>query len=361
MTHNQQVDLLDYLKTAVVLLDEQFFISFMNAEAESLFKVSGTRVIGEPLSALFTEEGVSLNRLRSATQTLSSYTKRETQVSLSNGKNITIDYAVTPLPTTNELAPGGTIIEVQAVDRLLRISREEDIIASQRNNRDLIRGLAHEIKNPLGGLRGAAQLLTKELPNNDLKDYTKIIIQEADRLRDLVDRMLGPHKPMRKTELNVHEILEYIRSLIVAEVSDEVHIQRDYDPSIPEVLGDKAQLIQALLNIVRNAAQALMEQTSPNDATATICLRSRVLRQFTIGTQRHRLVCAIAITDNGPGISKEMQDKLFLPMVSGRANGTGLGLSIAQSIVNQHNGLIECNSTPENTTFSLYIPLEQQQ
>ena len=250
------------------------------------------------------------------------------------------------------------VLEIQPLDRMLRISREEGIFSSQQNTRALVRGLAHEIKNPLGGLRGAAQLLARELPDIALKDYTNIIIEEADRLRNLVDQMLGPHKVPEKKPLNVHEVVERVRHLLEAETQGQIHFVRDYDPSIPDLLGDKEQLIQAVLNIVRNAVEAMngMAQKPPRP---TILLRTRSLRQFTIGTQRHRLVAKIDIIDNGPGVPPDLLETIFLPMVSGRSDGTGLGLSISQSIINRHNGLIECHSQPGNTTFSLYIPLEQ--
>jgi two-component system nitrogen regulation sensor histidine kinase GlnL len=245
------------------------------------------------------------------------------------------------------------VLEIQPLDRMLRISREEGILSSQQNTRALVRGLAHEIKNPLGGLRGAAQLLARELPDASLKDYTNIIIEEADRLRNLVDQMLGPNKAPDKKQLNLHEVVERVRQLLEAETHGRIRFLRDYDPSIPDLLGDKEQLIQAVLNIVRNAVEALTGMASP-PSIPTIMLRTRSMRQFTIGTQRHRLV-----VDNGPGVQRNLLETIFLPMVSGRSDGTGLGLSISQSIINRHHGLIECHSEPGSTTFSLYIPLEQ--
>ncbi len=206
-------------------------------------------------------------------------------------------------------------------------------------------------------LRGAAQLLARELNDPKLHDYTNIIIDEADRLRHLVDPMLGPHRAPEKQKTNIHEVLERVRQLVEAESDGSIRIIRDYDPSIPDILGDREQLIQAFLNVIRNAQQAL-RQDSPSDSDPTIVLRTRTLRQLTIGTHRHRLVCSVDIVDNGPGIPADLRASIFLPMVSGRAEGTGLGLSIAQSILNQHNGLIECRSEPGNTVFSLHIPLE---
>jgi two-component system nitrogen regulation sensor histidine kinase GlnL len=245
------------------------------------------------------------------------------------------------------------LVELLQVDRHLRIAREENLIAQQSTARALVRGLAHEIKNPLGGLRGAAQLLERELPDESLTEYTRIIIDEADRLQLLVDRMLGPNSLPNKRELNVHEVLERVRALVQGELPAAIRIQRDYDPSIPPLQADRDLLIQAVLNIVRNAVQALGE-------SGVITLRTRTQRQFTIGSRRHRLVARLEIVDNGPGIPPELIEQIFYPMVTGRSDGTGLGLSIAQSLVNQHGGLIECASRPGETVFTLLLPLESK-
>jgi two-component system nitrogen regulation sensor histidine kinase GlnL len=249
------------------------------------------------------------------------------------------------------------IIEIQPIDRLLRISREEMLTTSHETTRNLVRGMAHEIKNPLGGIRGAAQLLARELPNTGLTEYTNIIIDEADRLRNLVDRMLGPNQLPKWQSLNIHEAIERVGNIIKAESSDAIKIVRDYDPSIPAMQGDKEMLIQALLNIVRNAMQALVEA---NVLNGVIQLRTRVHRQYTIGRKHHSLVCRIDIIDNGPGIASDMIENIFYPMISGRAEGTGLGLTISQHLIHQHHGLIECQSEPGKTRFSLYLPMEAQ-
>jgi two-component system nitrogen regulation sensor histidine kinase GlnL len=242
---------------------------------------------------------------------------------------------------------------LQAVDRLLRISREESLHHAQEITRTMIRGLAHEIKNPLGGVRGAAQLLARELPNEQLTEYTDIIIREADRLRDLVDRLLGPNRELDSRELNIHEVLEHCHRLISAETSNQITLIRDYDPSIPELQGDRSQLIQAVLNILRNALQVAVDI-----GACVITLRSRALRQFTISSTRHRLVCRIDIEDNGPGVPSDMLQSIFMPMVTGRPEGTGLGLTIAQSIIARHGGMLECVSKPGCTCFTLYLPME---
>ncbi len=348
--------ILDNLKTAILLVEPDLTVSYLNTAAEALLEISGSRMLGLPINNLFVEQGGTVAGLREAIRAGSAYTKRETLLTLPSGQQITVDYAVTPvLEEGNRIS---LVLEIQPLDRMLRISREEGILSSQQNTRALVRGLAHEIKNPLGGLRGAAQLLARELPNAALKDYTNIIIEEADRLRNLVDQMLGPHKVPDKKPLNLHEAIERVRQLLEAETRGQVEFIRDYDPSIPDLLGDKEQLIQAVLNIVRNAVEAINGMAQP-PVPASILLRTRTLRQFTIGTQRYRLVAKVDVVDNGPGVPPGLLETIFLPMVSGRSDGTGLGLSISQSIINRHNGLIECISQPGNTVFSLYIPLEQ--
>lgn len=348
--------LLGNLKTAIILIEPNLTVSYLNSAAEALLEVSGSRVLGNTLSELFTEIDDSHTGLLQSIQDISAFTKRETRLQLPSGHQITVDCAVTPVEDESSEA---LIMELQPLDRLLRISREEGLLSSQQTSQTLVRGLAHEIKNPLGGIRGAAQLLAKELPDEQLTDYTNIIIEEADRLGNLVDRMLGSHKLLQMQPLNIHEVLERVRSLIDAETGSMIHFRRDYDPSIPDIIGDREQLIQATLNIVRNAMQ-ILQAHPPKDEPATIVLTTRALRQFTIGAHRHRLVCRVDITDNGPGIPEDIVETIFLPMVSGRADGTGLGLSISQSIINHHKGLIECRSEPGATVFSLYIPIDQK-
>lgn len=346
--------ILDNLKTAILLVEPNLTVSYINPAAESLLAVSDQRIHGEAITHLFHEDEDTVVKLLDAINNREAFTKRETVLTLRSGDEITVDYAVTPIvehPRTS------LIIELQPLDRLLRISREEGLLSSQQNSKALLRGIAHEVKNPLGGLRGAAQLLARELDDPRLHDYTNIIIEEADRLRNLVDNMLGPNKMPNQLPTNIHEVLERVRQLVEVEGGEELSIVRDYDPSIPDIIGDREQLIQAVLNIVRNALQAL-KQSPPEDG-AQITLRSRTLRQFTIGSHRHRLVCRVDIIDNGPGIPEDLAPSIFLPMISGRADGSGLGLSISQSILNHHQGLIECHSEPGRTEFSLFIPVEQ--
>lgn len=346
--------LLDNLTTATLLLNAELRLEYMNPAAEMLLAVSGQRSHGQFISELFTESVEALNSLRLAVEQAHPFTKREAQLTSLTGQSITVDYAVTPI-----LHQGQTLLllEVHPRDRLLRITKEEAQLSKQETTKLLVRGLAHEIKNPLGGIRGAAQLLARELPHDDLRDYTNVIIEEADRLRNLVDRMLGSNKLPSLAMTNIHEVLERVCSLVEAESQGGITLVRDYDPSLPDVLVDREKMIQAVLNIVRNAMQAIASQ---NDLRlGRITLRSRAVRQFTIGHVRHRLVARVEITDNGPGIPAQLQDTLFYPMVSGRPDGTGLGLAITQNIISQHQGLIECDSHPGHTTFSIYLPLEQ--
>jgi len=232
---------------------------------------------------------------------------------------------------------------------MLRIEREERRLAQQNAVKQLVRGLAHEVKNPLGGLRGAAQLLERELESADLKEFTDIIIGEADRLQQLVDDMLGPNQLPRRAKVNIHQVLERVRNLVEIEFGNQTRFVRDYDPSIPEITADKDRLIQAVLNVVRNAVQAINE-------AGRVIIKTRTLRKFTLGNHCFRLVLKIEIRDNGPGIPEDIADQIFYPMVTSKVTGSGLGLAITQTIVGQHDGLIECVSEPGDTTFTILLP-----
>lgn len=350
-------NILDNLTTAVVVLESDLAIRYLNPAAESLFETSMARSTGLAFGDVILNSEGAFRTLRKAAETGHSYTRRETELLLASGSRRTVDYSVSLLDQN----PVTLLIEIQPRDRLLRISREEDLIAQQETTRTLVRGMAHEIKNPLGGIRGAAQLLDRELSSEGQREYTQIIIEEADRLRNLVDRMLGPNKALKLASTNIHEILERVRTLLEAESKGRVQFKRDYDPSLPEFSGDKELLIQAFLNIARNAMEAAFESSSNQygeTETPAITLRTRALRQVTIGSKRHRLGCRIDIIDNGPGITPELRQNIFYPMISGRANGTGLGLSITQSIISQHHGLVECESEPGQTDFITFLPLE---
>lgn len=350
--------LLDNLSTAVLLVDAGLIVRYINPSAEALLAISRARVVGAPLADSFIELGDSDTSaiLRDTLATSHPFTKREAHLRIGLHEEIIVDYTVATLTSPGQ--PPALLIEMQQIDRLLRISREDALIANHQATRSLIRGVAHEIKNPLGGIRGAAQLLAKTLKSADLAEYTNIIVGETDRLRNLADRMLGPRRLPEMQTVNIHECLERVRSLMLVEAEGSVHIQRDYDPSLPELKADPDQLIQAILNITGNALQALRE--NPEQEEPRITLRTRHLRQFTIGALRHRLVMRVEIIDNGPGIAEALLESIFYPMVSGRANGTGLGLSIAQDIVHQYHGLIECDSRPGRTVFSILLPVEQE-
>lgn len=347
--------LLDSLSTAVLLCDTGLRLRYLNPAAESLLAVSHTRAIGAPLSEVLVE--VSENTVAALRETLHSghpFTKREAHLRVGL-REIIVDYSVSLMHTPGEDTQ--MLIEIQPRDRLLRIAREEAMIASHQATRKLVRGVAHEIKNPLGGIRGAAQLLERELPNPELTEYTRIIIEEADRLRALADRMLGPRRLPAMRTVNVHECVERVVSLLQAEADGRISIVRDYDPSLPDITVDPDQLIQAILNIAGNALQALLE--NPSEREPVLTFKTRPVRQYTIGARRHRIVLRIDIRDNGPGIPAELRESIFYPMVSGRAGGTGLGLSIAQDIIHQYQGLIECESRPGETLFSIFLPLEK--
>jgi two-component system, NtrC family, nitrogen regulation sensor histidine kinase GlnL len=248
------------------------------------------------------------------------------------------------------------VLEMIEIEQQTRLDREERALGQAQASKELVRNLAHEIKNPLGGIRGAAQLLAMEMDSKELTEYTSVIIHEADRLQALVDRLLAPHRnPHVVGDVNIHEVCERVRSLVLVEHPRGLEVLRDYDTSIPEFRGDREQLIQAVLNVVQNAAQALVDRIV--DADARITLRTRVARQMTIGKHRTRLALELHIEDNGPGVPESLKDRIFHPLVSGREGGSGLGLTLAQTFVQQHHGTITCNSVPGRTIFTILLPL----
>ncbi len=364
---NGPLDLLPYLQTAVLLLDRELRICFMNEAAEALFQSSISRATGEPFSSLiYLDAGTSqavgysshplMDELRNALRDIQPFTQREATLEVFGVGQLTVDYFATPLITDEPRDVANYLLmEFLPIDRKLNIGREEARLNSQETTRMLIRGLAHEVKNPLGGIRGSAQLLEAELSDPQLKEYTQVVIEEADRLRNLVDRLLGPNQPPRFEPTNIHRVLEHVTRLCFAELATPPDIVREYDPSIPKLDADYDQLIQAFLNVLRNALQALAGRANPQ-----IRLRTQTLRRFTIGDTNHRLVARVDIEDNGPGIPDQISDRLFYPMISGRADGSGLGLSITQTIIGQHNGLIAVESEPGCTRFSFYLPLRQR-
>jgi len=345
---------LENLSFAILLFDKQLFLQYMNSAAEVLFAVSARHMVRHQAGDLIQcSTGLDEDSLKSALDTGRPFTEREMSLRLQNGESVTVDCVV--IPITDEEGDDYLMLELQHIDRQLQISREEYLLNQHDAARDLIRGLAHEIKNPLGGLRGAAQLLEDELGDRSLQEYTQVIINEADRLQALVNRMLGSHRLLEMSWINVHMILERVRSLMVAEYGNSLKIKRDFDPSIPELYVDSDRIIQAILNIVRNAAQAV-----GGKGDGEITLRTRISRQFTIGNVCHRLVVLIEIEDNGPGIPEEIRERIFYPMVTSGGTGMGLGLSITQSLIHQHGGLVEFNSKDGKTIFRVMLPLEKQ-
>ncbi len=350
-------DVLDLLSTAVLVIDETLMIRYMNSAAEAIFGTSKQQSLGTNIRELLYDIGsgdgaAAFTELLAIFESEQSITRRGAELHTRQGGDITADLTV-----SLDLQSRRLIIELQPMNRLLKINREDHALASQETTRRLVRGLAHEIKNPLGGLRGAAQLLERELDHPEQREYTRIIIDEADRLTELVDRLLSPNTKPRIESVNIHRILEHVVNLVDAEMPGRLGFIRDYDPSLPDIQCDETQIIQAVLNIVRNAAQILDDERQRITAPE-ITLRTRVVRSFTIGTSLHRLVAQIDIIDNGPGVPADMLDSIFVPMISGRPQGTGLGLAITQSVISRHHGVIECTSRPGKTCFSVFLPLE---
>ncbi len=340
--------ILDNMVTATLILDEGLHIRFANPAAEQLFGQSAKRIIDHPLSQLIQHASLDLALLSQPLQSGQSITDSDVTFVV-DGRPLMLEVTVSPLSWQKELM---LLVEMRKIDQQRRLTQELNQHAQQQAAKLLVRGLAHEIKNPLGGLRGAAQLLEKMLPEASLKEYTQIIIEQADRLRNLVDRLLGPQKPGTKQHENLHLVLEKVRQLVELEAENTVAIERDYDPSLPDLYLDAEQIEQAMLNIVSNARQILSQQDN-----GKIIIRTRTVHQANIHGQRHKLAARIEVIDNGPGIPPELQDTLFYPMVSGRKGGTGLGLSISQNLIDQHHGKIDVESWPGRTAFTIYLPI----
>jgi len=337
---------LDHLDTAVILLDDASNVSYMNQAAENLFEVSGKSLLGHPLLTIFADGDQLASAVQRAVLNNDSYIEHDLTLTTHTHNKLHVRCTVTPM----WLERFCLLLEFHAMDRSLKLAREEQMLDQTQANRLLLRNLAHEIKNPLGGIRGAAQLLEQELEKPGLHEYTQVIIQEADRLRSLMEKLLTPQGHAQHSALNIHEVLERVRSVMLAEFPEGLAIQRDYDTSLPALIGDKEHLIQVMLNIVRNAAQAMKGK-------GTITLRTRIARQVTLIKQRHRLAVMVQIIDNGPGIPAELKDKIFYPLVSGSTDGHGLGLTLAQDFVSQHHGTIEFDSEPGRTCFTVMLPL----
>ena len=341
----------DLLATLVAVLDTDAAVLFSNSALEDVLGTSRRMIDGSYFPEVFTEPSqlhIALDGLQKnefSTLRYDAWLKRPGQDSM----------PVHVIVTRTETADA-VIVEMVPLEQQTRQDREERLAEQAQTNKELIRNLAHEIKNPLGGIRGAAQLLEMEMDSPELTEYTQVIIHEADRLQSLVDRLLAPHRrPHMVGDVNIHEVCERVRSLIMAEFPRGLKVIRDYDTSIPEFRGDREQLIQTVLNIAHNACQALAERIASADAELTF--RSRVTRQVTFGKQRYRLALELHVIDNGPGVPDSIRDRIFYPLVSGREGGSGLGLTLAQTFVQQHHGLIEVDSVPGRTDFKILIPL----
>ncbi len=331
------------------MLDASLLIVGLNPAAENILGISAKRAHGEPLLRLVDDEPELRDILGRVIQTGNLYANEmrlgPTEV---HAEERVVDCRVSPIECDSAVL----LIEITDVTRRRRISRENALLIQHGAGRQMIRQLAHEIKNPLGGIRGAAQLLERQLADPEQREYTAVVISETDRLAGLVDTLLGPGGPSKKEPVNVHELLEYVMRIIEAENKDTLTIQRDYDPGLPLIDLDRDQMVQAILNLVRNAATALEGQ-------GLITLRTRAVMNFTIGDTRHRVIASIEIEDDGPGIPDDLQDSIFYPLVTSRPDGTGLGLPAAQELLSRHGGLIEFESRPGRTVFIVRIPLDQ--
>jgi two-component system nitrogen regulation sensor histidine kinase GlnL len=345
---------LEHLATAVILLDQDRNVVYANPGAEVVFALSARQITGLNISQVFPDCEILHAALENAVNNHSPFREHEFVITTLRQNSLAVTCTVTPVYEE----PACLVLEFQQMDQQLRIAREERMLIQQQANAELLRNLAHEIRNPLGGLRGAAQLLEHELPQVSLREYTQVIIKEADRLQSLMDRLLVPHRVPKYEPTNIHEVLERVRSLLLAESPKGMIVKRDYDTSLPELIGDREKLIQAVLNIARNAVQAMQSHPSPDGAPAEIVLRTRAERQVTLAKKRYRVAIKLQIIDNGPGIPQEIRDRIFYPLVSGREGGSGLGLTLAQTFITQHHGMIECESRAGYTCFTILLPIE---
>jgi two-component system nitrogen regulation sensor histidine kinase GlnL len=342
----------DWLATPIAVLESDGEVVFVNSELENVIGQSRRSLEGQSFLNFFADSKPLLHALVGAKANDFAALRYDAELlRIKPEEALPVHVIVAQSDQT-----GQVIIELLPIQQQTRQDREERLIDQAHANKELIRNLAHEIKNPLGGIRGAAQLLEMELESKELTEYTQVIIREADRLQILVDRLLAPHRrPHVVGDVNIHEICERVRSLIVAEFPKGLRVIRDYDTSIPEFRGDKEQLIQAVLNIAHNAALALSDRVSEGDAQLTF--KTRITRQVTFGKQRYRLALELHVIDNGPGVPESIKDRIFFPLISGREGGSGLGLTLAQTFVQQHHGMIECESAPGRTDFKILIPL----
>ena len=344
-------NVLDHVTTAILLFDDHGLLLDMNPAAEELLDNSIRQIRGSRADSVFIQAEELCRLLARVIESGESIAEKQLEAQFATTAPMSFDCAMTPW-----MEPGAGLRVVVELNRLdtLQAARQERLLEENETTRAVLRGLAHEIRNPLSGLRGAAQLLERELDEERLREYTGVIIGEADRLEKLLDNLLGPHRPPQLRPINIHQVTERVYTLLQAEVGEGVHLDRDYDPSLPLLDADPELLIQALLNVGRNAVQAL-------EGAGTICLRTRILRQCTLGHRQYRLAVRIDVIDDGPGIPAGLGERIFYPLVTGRSEGTGLGLSIAQALVHQHAGLIEWDSQAGSTRFSLLLPLRNSE
>ena len=336
----------DFLPTGILLVGTDGQIVYLNSAAETLIGLSGALLVGQQFESLFGHNTELVAAINSARETNETVTEHDLPIQVNGHPAIKVSCTI----AVHDCPGCAVLLELRPTDQRLRIARQENIRAQQEASRELLRNLAHEIKNPLGGIRGAAQLLEHELSRESLREYTQVIIKEADRLQSLMERLLTPHRIPKMSLVNIHEVLERVRSLLLAETPRGIIIRRDYDVSLPEIKADSEQLIQAVLNVARNAVQAMKGE-------GQLIFRTRAARQVTLGSRRHRLAMRVDIIDNGPGIPDALREQIFFPLVSGREGGSGLGLPLAQTLVAQNNGEMEFDSAPGHTVFSFYFPI----
>ena len=343
---------LDLLGTAIVLVDQDKNVHYANPSAENLFEASSKSFVGHSISEIFQDDVLDA-AIDYARANNSNCTEHDLRIGAFGRPKLLLSCTANPVELDGWVAGWrGLLLEFRHIEQQMKIAREERLLDQSQANRELIRNLAHEIKNPLGGIRGAAQLLERELDRPHLHEYTQVIMKEADRLQLLMDRLLTPHRLPQPAPLNIHEVLERVRSVILAECPQGITVIRDYDTSLPLLTGDKEQLIQAVLNIVRNAAQAMQ-------GVGQIRLSTRIARQATLARRRFKQAVQVQICDNGPGIPEEIRDKVFYPLVSGREGGSGLGLTLVQNFVTQHQGTVTFDTQAGGTTFTLLLPIQQ--
>lgn len=355
--HNYEL-FLNSLKTALILVNSKFEVSFVNDAALNLLETGINQVKERPLSDFLIDNSVNQTQIIKALENHEDYRETGVQMCFRDGRCTTVDINAN---IVNVRGQTQALLEINPIDNQRRITQESQQYAQQIAARELVRGLAHEVKNPLGGIRGAAQLLEKKLPRAEEQEFTQMIIDQVDRLTNLVDRLLGPNALPQKRLFNLHQILDKVQSVIMHDLAFSIQLNRDYDPSIPDLYADPDMLQQAILNIARNASQALQESNKGDDHESTITFKTRIERQCMIKGKKYQLSAKVSVIDNGPGIPSNLKDTLFYPMVSSKQNGSGLGLSIAQTLADYHHGKIDVNSYPGFTEFSVYIPILSEQ